>query len=252
MAAYAFGAVIEDGFISFTTDLAEGEWSLIDTSTYEGPGRTALKPLCDAPAAVVWKLQLSWAIGALIAAKAGAAGAKDCDKAWDTIQKRIKALLSVALTDADPQKRAAAERLQKGLLLGAGTAQTNLNYHQEVDFARKQLVTVSEGQPAADVALLGLAPTMAEVAATTDALAVAIGHGEGDDRPSERVRAALSACSATFGAVATQIAHLTTKGQVGADRERAQDLLKPLAALLARYAPAAAAPAAPADPPAGP
>lgn len=230
-----FTYVPVEGFVSFSQVLDEEAWGAIDPSPWEGPKQTALKPLGDAPAVVVWKLQIAWVIGALLAARDGAGSAKDRDKAWDNGQRSLSALLTAAAASSDAKKREAAGRLQKSLLKGRGEAQTKLKYQQEVDFGRQQNKLVSEGQAAADIVLLNLQPAMEEIAATTEALAVAIGHGDGSERPGERLKAAMTACASTFSAVAQQLAWLIDNGEAGADQQRAAELRTPLEKLADRY-----------------
>jgi hypothetical protein len=253
MTSPSFAHVPEEGFQSFTHELSQGAWALIDTSIYEGPNHTATKSLYDAPIQIGWKLQIAWVLGELTNARGGADGAPEADRNWDGTQKRFAALVSAASHDLDPEKRAAAARLQKALLLGAGAGQTKLKYQQEVDFGRTQLLLAKETQHATDIDTLGLAALIADITQTTDALADAIGHGEGEGRrPSERRRAAIAACSPTFTAVHDSMEWVLEKG-LAADRTRAQALLETLHALAKRYpAPethaAAPAPAAPTTP----
>jgi len=242
MAAPSFAHVTEEGFQSFSHELSKGEWALIDIKPFEGPNRTAAKSLLDAPLQVVWKLRLNWIIGGLADARGGADVAAEADTVWDSGQRRLSALLSAAALDPDAQKRAAAERLKKAFLKGAGEGQTRLRYQQEVDFGRMQEESAKETQNAADIALLGLGGVFAEIAQSTDALASAIGHGQGKGyRPSERVRVAVNACSLTFSSVEEVISLVAEKG-IPTDRTRAQALLATLHALAKRYpAPSAGA-----------
>lgn len=246
MTAPSFAHVTEEGFESFTHGLSQGAWALIDTSTYEGPNHTSTKSLVDAPIQVGWKLQIRWILGALADARSGADIASGADGTWDGTQRRFDSLLSASSNDLDPEKRAAASRLQKALMLGSGTKQTKLKYQQEVDFARTQLLLAKEPQHAADIVTLGLTGVIADIALTTDALADAIGHGQGTSRrPSERRRAAVAACSATFSAVYSSIAWVLEKG-LPADKTTAQALLETLQALATRYPAPGTPPAAPA------
>jgi hypothetical protein len=235
MASLSFTNVSTEGFVAFTKELTEGEWGAIDITSYEGPGRTAIKSLCDTPTVVLCKLRLRWSIGELEDARAGARNAKQLDREWDSAQKRLRGLLDVMAADRDEQTREAAARLQNSLLLGAGVGQTQLKYQQEVDFGHQQVKLVSSGQAAADLALLGLQAAIAGIQQTTEALALGIGHGETSDRPSQRLRAAVTACSSMFKAVAEQLAWITDHGEVSVDRDRAAKLLASLEALAARY-----------------
>ena len=255
MSETSYAYVPEEGFEGFAQELSQGAWALIDTKDFGGAGQAAAKSLCDAPLQITWKLRVAWVLAELAAARGGADQAKDVDNAWDGTQKRFAGLLAAATHDKDTEKRAAAARLQKAFLLGAGSGQTKLRYQQEVDFGRTQAQLAKEAQHAADIALLGLLGVITEIEEATDALAEAIGHGQGEGRrPSERRRSALGACSTTFAAVADSIAWVTRHGTT-ADRPRAQALLDALHALAKRYpAPAGTKTQSPGDQatPAGP
>lgn len=248
MRSLVFGNVHPEGFLGFAEELEQGEWASIDIAPLEGPKQTALAPLCNAPTAVGWKLALKWSIAAAAEARDGAGSAKDLDRAWDGKQKQLSALITAAANDTDPLKSAAAGRLHKLLLRGAGTQQTKLAYQQEVDFGKQQILAAANSEAAADVALLGLGPVIAEIAAATQKLGAAIGHGEGSDRPSERFRAAIAECASVFASVSGRILWIANNGQPGQDRQRAAHLLAPLEALVARYPAAATAPTTPSTP----
>ncbi|TKD03203.1 hypothetical protein [Polyangium fumosum] len=246
MSEPSYAHVPEEGFHGFAQELAQGEWALVDSKDFEGGGQGPAKPLCEAPLQVAWKLRIGWTLAELGAARGGADAAKDVDGAWDGTQKKFGGLL-LASHDKDPEKRAASARLQKAFLLGAGSGQTKLRYQQEVDFGRTQVQLAKEAQHAADIHLLGLDGVIAEIEETTDALADAIGHGQGTGRrPSERRRAALGACSTTFAAVADSIAWAIRCGTPG-DQPRAQALLESLHALAKRYPAPASGTSTPAD-----
>ncbi|MDI3290480.1 hypothetical protein [Polyangium sp. 15x6] len=236
MSAPSFAHVPEEGFQAFVQALSDGPWALIDTTSYQAAGSSSsAKSLSDAPVQITWKLRLTWALAALGAARGGADAAKDADIAWDTTQKRLGALLLAATHDPNPDKRAAAARLQKAFLRGAGTSQTNLRYQQEVDFGRAQLELTKQPQHTADITLLDLETVIAEIQQSTDALADAIGHGEGTGRrPSERRRAAVAACAAAFSEVVDSIAWIHAHGAPD-DLPRTQPLLESLHALAKRY-----------------
>jgi hypothetical protein len=187
MGSLSFTYVHQEGLTSFNTDLAADAWAAVDTTPWEGPNKTGAKPLGDAPVVVVHKLRLTWGIAGIVEAIGGASTAKECDKTWDGAQKPLRALIAAASAGSDQAKRDAGSRLQKTLLLGAGEKQTTLKYQQEVDFGRKQALLIASGQGAADVALLGLGGVMDEIEKATEALSIAIGHGESSARPFERL-----------------------------------------------------------------
>ncbi|MRG92245.1 hypothetical protein [Polyangium spumosum] len=235
MPAHSFAHVPEEGFLAFAPLLSEGPWATIDTTSYDGAGQSAAKSLCDAPALVISKLRIARALAELGAARGGADVAKEADTSWDGTQKRLGALLLAASHDPNAEKRAAAARLQKAFLRGTGTGQTKLRYQQEVDFGRTQLELTKEPQHTADITLLDLEGVFGEIQQSTDALADAIGHGEGTGRrPSERRRAAVAACASTFTTVADALAW-TQKYGTADDLPRTQALLESLFALAKRY-----------------
>ncbi len=235
MADVSFAYVPAEGFTAFSAELSSGAWGSIDVSSYVGVDGRAAKPLGDAPAFVVLKLQLRWPIGDMVRATSGAGTAKSCDDDWDGTQKLLNSMLTVGLASKDPVQRAAAGRLHKILVLGDGEKQTQLKYQQEVDFGRQQVRLMAESQHAADVALLGLESVIADIVKTTNALASAIGHGVTGLTPAKRKRAVTAACMNAFGAVAQQLEWVAEFGMDGADRQKAITLRATLVELATRY-----------------
>lgn len=235
MTELSFVSVSTEGFAAFDAELSSGAWGAIDVLPYVGADGRAVLPLGDAPVFVALKLQLMWPIAEVVRALSGAGTAKSCDEAWDGTQKLLNGLLAVGLASKDPAQRAAAGRLQKLLVLGDGEKQTQLKYQQEVDFGRQQIRLMSDNQHASDVALLGLQSVLADISATTNALAQAIGHGETGLPPAKRKRATTSACVQAFGAVAQQLEWLAEFGMAGADRQKAITLRLALVELAERY-----------------
>ncbi len=232
MSQLSFTHVPSTGFSAFHAKFTTGVWALIDISAYEGIGAT---PLWSAPTLAVAKVRMKKAVMELLHAIDGAGSAKGCDQLWDGCQKQLNGLLGVSAVSNTSAKREAAARLQKILLLGAGEGQTRLRYQEEVDFGRKQVALVSQGQAATDVALLGLTPVIAEIVAATDALAVAIGHGNSVRAPHRRKAMATMGCVATFGWAADSFAWMIEHAGTGPDRELAVALLATLDELITRY-----------------
>lgn len=235
MAEVTFAYVPIEGFAAFDVELSSGAWGAVEISPYLGADGRAVQPLGTAPVFIALKIQLFQPIANVVRAMSGAGTAKLCDNAWDGTQKLLHNTIAVGLASRDAAKRAAAERLQKLLLLGDGEKQTQLTYQQEVDFGRNQIRIMTESPHAADVTLLGLQPVVTELAATTNALAQAIGHGETGLPPAKRKRAATAACVAAFGAVARQLEWLTESGMEGVDRQMAVTLHDALVELAMRY-----------------
>ena len=231
MSQLSFTHVPLAGFSAFGAHLLTGVWALVDSSAYEDPA----KPLWDAPTMVVVKVRLHRQVQGLLQAIAGAGGAKACDRAWDGCQKHLNRHLRLQAISNDPAKQQAVTRLQNLLLLGAGEGQTQLRYHEEVDFGRKQMLLVSQGQAATDVQLLGLGPIMAEIALATDALAAAIGYGETSAAPHLRRSKSTIACVTTFGWAAETLGWMIEHGGNSAQRELALSLHASLVELVERY-----------------
>jgi hypothetical protein len=82
---------------------------------------------------------------------------------------------------------------------------------------------------------LGLQSVMPDIAATTNALAQAIGYGVTSLSPAKQKRAATAACVQAFGAVCEQLAWLSEFGLDGADRQKAIALREALVELAMRY-----------------
>ncbi len=235
MKQLVFTHVPTAGFAAFDVELSNGDWACVESTRFDGGSRRTAKPLDEGPTLVIVKLRLKWAIAALLQAIDVAGDAKETDRQWDVLQKQLASILGARAVSNDAQKRAAAQRLQAALLLGFSAGQTKLPYEQEVEFGRKQIRHVSQGQGAADVSLLGLIPLMLEVSAATESLATAIGFGTNTKTPQERKASARAACAATFSSAAYWLGWIMEYGSEGNDRERAAALLEPLEKLANRY-----------------
>lgn len=257
MAGYGYGSIPDRGFIAFEQELDTGAWKQISTKKHEGDAGD-VTALLQAPPPVVWKVRLRRGISSVVAAL-GAPSLAALDQAWDAAQRRLFHRIAVGIDDDDREVRDAADRLRAQLLLGSGTAQTQLDADAQVDFGRQQMALAGDNGPlAADAKKLKLGDALADVAKTTEALAKALGRAAGTKRrpPSRKLRDALAECAAAFNAVHDELAWFVERVPAGADRDHLAALLKPLDALLARHQPAAAAvdatdagePAAPAPP----
>lgn len=250
MASFGYGTVADRGFVGFERELDGGAWKAISTKKYEDDWEKGAALLLDAPHPVVWKLRLRRGIGAIVAAL-GTVPLTTLDAGWDAAQRRLFHRVAIGVDSEDPAVRAAADRARAQLLSGAGTAQTQLDYDDEVDFGRQQIKLTSDGGPlAADAKKLDLAGALSDVAKTTEALAKGLGRAEGGKRkpPSRQLREAVAACAASFTAVHEQIAWFISETPPGPERDHLASLLAPLDDLLARRA-APAVPAAAAAPP---
>jgi hypothetical protein len=235
MDAPSFRSVTDDAFVAFTAELDQGPWGTIDITPYIDAEGAVTKPVGNAPAGVYFKIELNGSIAALVRARSGTYSAADLDRIWDTQQRTLNLALVAASADPDANKRAAAKRLRKVLLLGSGTGQTKLPYQKEVDFGRQQKKDVASGQGADDVKLLGLGPVLGTIDVATENLAAAINHGSTGEAPSDQARVAKAACAAAFSWVAEGLGRVVMRGMPGPDRETAEQLLEVLFALAARY-----------------
>lgn len=236
MADVSFAHVPAEGFTAFSAQLDGNVWGSIGVSTYLGADGRLAKPLGDAPAFVMFKVQLLMALTAAVLVMQSTGSAKACDKLWDGAQKRFSGLIAIDRASTDAQEKAAADRLHGLLLLGkSGEGQTRLSYQQEVDFGRKQIRLAAETSCAADIALLGLAPVMANIAAATENLALAIGQGRVDLAPARQRKAAVAECVQVFGTVHRALDWLAEHGHAGPDRDTAIALRATLDELVAKY-----------------
>lgn len=236
MADVSFAHVPAEGFTAFSTHLDGPVWGSIDVTTYLGADGRLAKPLGDAPAFVMFKVQLLTALTAAVLVLQSTGSAKACDKLWDSVQKRLSGLIMVGRTSTEAEEKAAAERLHGLLLLGkSGEGQTRLSYQQEVDFGRKQMRLAAETSCAADIALLGLGPVISSVAVATENLAAAIGQGRVDLAPAKQRKAAVAECIQVFGTVYRALDWLAEHGYGGTERDTAIALRATLDDLVAKY-----------------
>lgn len=235
MKQLVFSHVPAAGFAAFDVELSSGDWAFVDSSRIDGAHRTTAKPLEDGPTLVVVKLRLRWAIATLLQAIEVAGDANECDRHWETLQQQLATILSARTASNDLAKRSAAQRLQVALLQRFAAGQIKVPFQQEIDLGREQIRHVSEGQGAADVALLGLVPLLLDIAAATEALATAIGKNSSKESAHDRKISARAACAATFASAAYWLSWITEYGSERSDREPAAALLVPLEQLAERY-----------------
>jgi hypothetical protein len=231
--SYGYGSVSEQGFVAFEKSLEEGAWQAVETKRLLGADKLLAKGLDGLGVLAMGKLRVRGAIDALAQALAGQSSAGVLDTAWDRLQTRLDAELALKATDEDEGVVAAAKRARAVLLAGEGTAQTQFTHKDEVTFGRTQ-VRLAKTQPlAADVALLGVASTIARIGDATEALAKALG-GDGDRAlaRSLQVRGAWTNCVAAFNGVHDDLAWLLANTAPGAEREKVSALLAPFERLL--------------------
>lgn len=242
MARHGYSYVTDKGFASFGRTLGEGAWGGLDVAAIddEGAPPVARSPLVSTSLAVIWKLQASWAIRELLRAM-GTASVDDLltlDEEWDSSQRALNLALLAETEHRDPDRRAGAQRLREALLLGNGTAQTQLSYDREVDFGRAQAELAGKPPLSADVAAAGLLPLLTRIHEATEALAKGLGRGPGSTRPLSRarwIRQAQFGCSAAFNVIHAQIDWALAHASGDEERQQLQALRGPLLALLERY-----------------
>lgn len=236
MADVSFIHVPAEGFTSFGMQLDRDVWGSIDISPYLGADGRLLKPLGQAPAFVVYKVQLTSAMRSVLGVAGSTAVAKGCDEAWDMTQKRFSGLIAIARLSANPDEKAAAERLHAALLQGeGGQGQTQLKYHEEIDYGRNQVKLALEPWCAADLTRLGLQSEMAAIASTTEDLAAAMAHGHTHLAPSKQRKAALAECARVFGTVYRALDWLAEHGDPDADQAAALAMRASMQQLLDKY-----------------
>jgi hypothetical protein len=244
MAGYGYGSVPDTGFSAFGQELTQGAWKDVDLK--KGDEKKPIQAgLLNAPRPVAWKLRTLWCIAALDdALGASAVQTAPLDAEWDAAQRAFDLFLLSAAEHNEAAVREAAGRLRKGVLSGAGAAQTKLDLDAEVDFGRQQLSRIAKAPFAADAAMIpGIDAHLQRIEAATEALAKGIGRGTGQKRPaapSKRLREALSGCSTAFNAIHDDIAWHIEHTPSGKERDHLEALHAPFLALLERYPPRAA------------
>ncbi len=192
----------------------------------------------------LWKWQLSVSISALVSALGLGPDRAAAEKAWDNDQRQLHFKTALDAGNKDPARSAAANRVRDALLLGEGTAQTQLPLQEEVDFGLKQIALSSASPLSDDCALLGLAPYLDNIRTSTLNLSRALGNPSAllSNNPSpsntsglKRRRRALEVCHHACDHIYSQILWLMDHLPSPTDRDRLSALALPLAKLLADY-----------------
>ena len=240
MAGFGYSKVTDKAFSAFAYDLSEGAWKDISIKKYVDAADRKPPTLLDAPRPAVWKLRATWAITdiALALGVASAEVLAQLDRDWDAAQRSFNSFNTSALDDADPEVRAAAERIGTVMLDDGGTAQTGWGYEDEVDFGRNQILVAAQEPVAADLKKLGAQKHLKRIAETTEALAKGLGRGPGEKRAptrSKQIREAMRACTTTFNVIHEDLEWLIDHTPPGKQRDELEKLHAPFLALLERH-----------------
>lgn len=243
MRGFGYSRLDAAAFLSFGEDVDRGAWGAIDIVPYRAPATGSAAVVAEIPFRVALKLRLVESIDDLARTISGAEELPRAERTWDSKQRKLYALLCLALEDDDPLVRSAANRLWSALVLGEGLGQTQLAYDAEVDFGRTQIRVTSERPLSDDVALLELGPTMEEIRQATEALSLTLGRTSVGDQATnvKKTRQALLTCRRAFNGVHDDLEWLVERSPAGVQREQARALLSPLEALIERNQPAATA-----------
>jgi hypothetical protein len=237
----ALGYTPTEAFLSFTTDLGEGEWGGIDADTFLKEG--AASSLTASPQ-VRWKIKLVRALRRLsevkVPAKTRAPIVIDRTR-WDPAQKRLRNALQGHVDGLDEAKKQAANDMMPVFLVGkGGLGQTLFDHPGEVRHGRMQ-TNRAKDKFQESVALLALEPFITEIEEATVELAESVGMGPNQESQTaaakvDRERQTRSECIRVFGAVLDDIAYeLEQINLKEAERKQLEGLLSPLVALRDQY-----------------
>jgi hypothetical protein len=230
-----------EAFLSFATDLGEGEWGGVDAEPFLTPDApSSLSASC----VVRWKLRLERARRGLSAlrvpAKTRAPVVIDRSR-WDPAQRRLKNELQRYIDGSNEAKKTAANDMFPVFLVGkGGLEQTQYKHPAEVRHGRMQ-GHLANDEYKESVALLALEAFFQEIDEATAELAEAIGMGPNQESQAstargERERQAKSECIGAFSAVLDDIEHELGQNNLKPDeRTQLEGLLSPLVALRDQY-----------------
>lgn len=187
---------------------------------------------------------------------AGAGKLKALDEAWDEEQRT----LDLELQLRERKKNSAAVREAAGrvraALLPNGAEQIGYDSEKEVEFGRTQVSLARSAELKVDVAALGLGDVITAIAATTDALAEAIGYGSSKKvtlTPGRRALLAQRRVAAACNGAYESLTELVDRAPEAHPRGAELAALKgSLDALLTRRVAAPASVKTPGEPPASP
>ncbi len=132
MSNHGYSRVEDMAFIGFQGKLHEGAWAAVPTLPSPDPSGTPdpnalVLALMQAPTLSMVKALMLHSVGQLVQAlDSKASSVEAVDAAWDSAQRRFSYALAEKGESLVPQEREAAQRLRQHLLLGRGTAQTDL------------------------------------------------------------------------------------------------------------------------------
>lgn len=230
-----------EAFLSFTTDLSEGEWGGLDAESFLKEG--AASSLTAGPQ-LRWKIKLARALRGLSAIKVPAKTRAPIviDRTrWDPAQKRLRNALQGHIDGLDEAKQQAANDMKPVFLVGkSGLGQTRYDHPGEVRHGRMQS-NLAKDKYKESVALLALEPCLTEIEEATVELAESLGMGPNQESQAssakqDRERQTRSECVRAFGAVLDDLAYELEQTNLNSDeRKQLEGLLSPLVALRDQY-----------------
>lgn len=225
MAKFSYSTTPENKILTLLDRLEEDQWASVPKLQ---------KIELDSPQLALIKAAVLRDVQELSAALNGTfEGALPADVVWDKEQHRLSLLLAVAAADDDPARVAAAQVLQRDLLSGRGTAQTQLPFDEEVAFGVRQRELAAQEPYKAHIALLGLGAQLQRIQLATEALDAALKAGQAANAVSRsvRLRNALTDARETLQWAHRTLAQLAKKAHTKPDRERVAALLAPFTKL---------------------
>jgi hypothetical protein len=225
MAKFSYSKTPENQILTLLDRLEEDKWASVPKLQ---------KIELDSPPLALIKTAVLRDVQELAAALNGTfEGAVPADVDWDKAQTQLARRLAVEEVSDDAARVDAARVLQRDLLSGRGTAQTQLAFAEEVAFGVRQRELAAQEPYKTYIALLGLSDQIERIKQTTIALDTALkaGKAAGSTSRAARVKAALTAARETLQWAHRSLDQLAKKAHTKHDRERAAALLAPFTQL---------------------
>lgn len=225
MAKFSYSTTPENQILMLLERLDEDQWASVPRLQ---------KIELDSPQLATIKTCVLRDVEALSAALNGTfEGAVPADVDWDKAQTQLARRLAVEEISDDAARVDAAKVLQRDLLSGRGTAQTQLPFDEEVAFGVRQRELAAQEPYKAHITLLGLSDQIERIKQTTIALDTALkaGKAAGSTSRAARVKASLTTARETIQWAHRSLDQLAKKAHSKPDRERAAALLAPFTQL---------------------